>query len=437
MPRHVERTEEHRRNPRSARPEIPSLAPRRDFPALGAPSKGSLAYLDSACLSLVPEVVLEAQREYYRDFPGCAGRSVHRWSEELSRRYERARETFARFLDASPDAALVNVRNTTEALNGVATGIDLPRGSSVLLTDREHNSNLLPWQREAERRGWRLRFLPLPDDRTFDEEAYLSELEKGIALVAFFHASNLDGRVLPARAIVEAAHDHGAQVLLDGSQAAPHEPVSLRRLGVDYYALSFHKMLGPTGTGLLALSPERAGTLPPWFVGGETVSTSSYEGHDLLPPPQRFEAGLQNYAGVLGAEAGVRYLERLGMVGSAAHLARLQERLASSLAGVDGLRVLGPREPRERGAIFAFDLEGVDPADVALFLDEGYGVLVRSGMNCVHSWYRARGLTGNVRASFHVYTDSSDLERLVAGLVELRARVPRAGAATPPGREPG
>ena len=409
------------------------LAPRRDFPALQArPGHRPPAYLDSACMSLVPRAVLEAQEEYYRDYPGCAGRSVHRWAEEVQRRYEEAREAFARFFQAPGPRHLVNVRNSTEGLNAVAQGLSLRKGARVLLTDQEHNSHLVVWQRLRETRGIRLDILPLPADRPFDMEAYQKALGRRPALVSFFHASNLDGRTLPARALVEEAHDRGARVLLDGSQAAAHQPISLRSIGPDFYVLSFHKMLGPTGTGLFYIGPRDLETFSPWFVGGETVETTEYGSHALRPPPHRFEAGLQNYAGVLGAAAALRYLRQHRFEELPAHLAGLQRHLDRELDGLPGLTRLGPPRPQDRGAIFPFLLSGLSPEDVALFLDQGHDVFVRSGMNCVHSWYRARGLPGNVRASFHLYTGRQEVDRLVRGLRELRRRVP----APPAGRGP-
>lgn len=402
-----------------------SLAPRSDFPALQPrPGGGPVpAYLDSACMSLVPTPVLEAVNAYYTEHPGCAGRSVHRWAEEVSRLYEEAREVFARFLRAPDPQHLVHVRNTTEGINLVARGLGLRQGDRVLVSDQEHNSNLVVWQALAHERGIRLEVLKLPDDRTFDAEAFEGALARGVRLVSLFHSSNLDGRTLPAKEIVERAHDRGARVLLDGSQAAPHEPLDLAGWGVDFYALSFHKMLGPTGTGLLYGAPGELEQLEPLLRGGETVSWSDYDRHELLPPPHRFEAGLQNYAGVLGARAAVDYLSKLGMDRIGPHHQRLQRLAVQGLREVPGLRFLGPPDPSERGSIVAFVMAGVDPHDVALFLDEGHGVLVRSGMNCVHAWYRARGLTGNARASFYVYTDETDVERLVAGVRELREHV--------------
>lgn len=403
---------------------IPSLAPREDFPALRPRPGRDLRYLDSACMSLAPQSVVAAMEEYYSEYPGCAGRSVHRWAEEVTRRYEEAREEFAKFLGAPDPAHLVHTRNTTEGINLVARGLDLHRGDKVLVSDQEHNSNLVVWQFLAKEKGIRLEVLPLPDDRPFDGDALEAALAKGVRLVSLFHSSNLDGRTLPAKEIVERSHARGAEVLLDGSQAAPHEPVDLRKLEVDYYALSFHKMLGPSGTGLLYGAPGKLEQLAPLLRGGETVAWSDYTGHELLPPPHRFEAGLQNYAGVLGARAAVDYLRKVRMERIAPHHAHLLRAVDKELEGTPGLRVLGPPRPEDRGSIFAFVLEGIAPHDVALFLDEGHGVLVRSGMNCVHSWYRSRGLDGNARASFYLYSDGEDVRRLCAGVRELRERIP-------------
>ncbi len=398
---------------------------RRQFPALrrraGAPPP---AYLDSACMSLVPRPVLRAMEEYYEDYPGCAGRSLHRFAEEVSHRFEAAREAFARFLGASDPSGVVFLRNATEAINLVGQGIDWSPGDRVLLTDQEHNSNLVLWQRLRAERGVKIEILPLSDDGSFDPEALETRLATGVRLVSVFHTSNLDGRSLPVREIIERAHDRKSEVLLDGCQAAPHGRVDLGRLGADYYAISAHKMLGPTGTGVLAARSEALGRLRPLVVGGETVEWTTLEEHALRPPPHRFEAGLQNYAGVLGAHAAIEFLEHVGVDEVAAHDRTLNERVTRALAGTPRVRVLGPADPAARPSIFAFHLEGIDPHDGALFLDAGHGVLVRSGMHCVHSWYRAHGLPGTLRASFYLYNSASDVDRLVAGVQELLERLP-------------
>jgi len=402
---------------------------RARFPALRTPD-GSRppAYLDSACLSLTPDAVLEAMEEYYTRYPGCAGRSVHRYSEEVGRRYEEARDAFAQFFGRADRSGVVFLRNATEAINLVAQGIRWKRGDRVLVSDREHNSNLVVWQRLARERGVRLETFPLPDDRTFDAEAFETTLARGVRLVSTFHTSNLDGRTLPIGEIVERAHDRGAEVLVDGCQAAPHRRVDLPRLGADAYAVSAHKMLGPTGVGVLLARPEFLAALRPLVVGGETVEWTTLDRHALRPPPHRFEAGLQNYAGVLGAHAGLRFLERVGLGEVEAQQLALNREVGRALSDEPRLRLLGPPAPEERPSIFAFSLDGVDPHDAALYLDEGHGVLVRSGQHCVHSFYAARGLSGNVRASFYLYNDRADARALARGVRELLDLVPARGA---------
>lgn len=404
---------------------IDEVALRAQFPALDPrPGRTVPHYLDSACMSLVPTPVLKAMGEYYTEFPGCAGRSLHRFATEVSHRFEAAREGFARHLHADGPGSVVFVRNATEAINVVGHGISWKKGDGVLVSDQEHNSNLVLWQRLRDERGVRLEILFLPDDGSFDGDALDDALAKGIRLVSLFHTSNLDGRSLPVREIVERAHARGAEVLIDGCQAAPHLALDLQRLGVDYYALSAHKMLGPTGTGVLAGTPAALGALRPLLLGGETVEWSTLEAHALRPPPFRFEAGLQNYAGVIGAHAGIRFLAETGLEAIAEHDRSLNEWVTRELAGEPRITVLGPADPRQRPTIFAFAVRGVDPSDVALFLDEGYDVMVRSGRHCVHSWYERRQLPGNARASFYMYNNQDDARALVAGVRELMERVP-------------
>jgi cysteine desulfurase/selenocysteine lyase len=419
---------------------------RSQFPALAARAdRAPPIYLDSACMSLVPRPVLDAMEEYYRDFPGCAGRSLHRFAEEVNRRFEGSRSACARFLGRSDPRGVVFVRNATEAINLVAQGIAWQRGDRVLLSDREHNSNLVVWQRLAAERGIRIEIVAVPDEGPFDVDAIVPALERGVRLVSLFHTSNLDGRTLPIRAITERAHDAGAEVLFDGCQAAPHERVDLDRIGVDYYALSGHKMLGPTGTGVLAAAFEPLSQLRPLVLGGETVERTTLTSHELRPPPHRFEAGLQNYAGALGLHAALDFLSRVGLDEIRAQQLTLNRRVTEALADERRVRTIGPAEPAERPSIFAFALEGIDCHDAALFLDEGHGVMVRSGMNCVHSWYDRHGLAGTVRASFYLYNDPRDADGLVDGLRELLARIPgdtlsgtSAGtAASPPRRASG
>ncbi len=398
------------------RGEFPALRETRDHPAP--------VYLDSACMSLVPTQVLEAMEAYYRDYPGCAGRSLHRFAEEVERRYEESRAAFARFLGCSDARGIVFLRNATEAINLVGQGLSWAPGDRVVISDREHNSNLIVWQRLARERGIRIEVLSLGPEGVFDGDRLETLLERGVRLVSLFHTSNLDGTSLPVREIVERAHDHHAKVLIDGCQAAPHERVDLSRLEVDFYAISAHKMLGPTGTGVLASTPEALADLRPLSVGGETVEWSTLEDHELRPPPHRFEAGLQNYAGAIGAHAALDFLTHIGFDRIREQQLRVNNEITSGLEGERRVHLLGPRDPARRPSIYAFTLDGVDPNDAALFLDEGYRVMVRSGMHCVHSFYAQRGLSGNVRASFYFYNDRRDAETFLRAVRELLERVP-------------
>lgn len=397
---------------------------RHDFPALRTRPDGAPVYLDSACMSLVPRPVLEAMNAYYSEYPGCAGRSLHRFAQEVGQRYDAARETFARFLGRADARGIVFLRNATEAINLVAQGLPWKPGDVVVISDQEHNSNLVVWQRLVAERGIRIEVLPLSDDGSFDGDELDRRLRGNVRLVSLFHTSNVDGRTLPAREIVERAHARGALVLFDGCQAAPHRRVDADRLGADFYAVSAHKMLGPTGTGVLAAAVEPLAALRPLLVGGETVEWTTLSGHALRGPPHRFEAGLQNYAGVIGAAAGLDYLSRLGLEEVETQQRSVNEAVTRALRDAKRVRLLGPSDAAERPSVFAFTLEGIDPNDAAVFLDEGHRVMVRSGRHCAHSFYERRGIPGNVRASFYLYNHREDGAAFVRGIEELLARIP-------------
>ena len=398
---------------------------RSDFPALDPNRRGGPpVYLDSACMTLVPRPVLEAMARHYAEAPGCAGRSVHRLSEEVGRRTEASRAAFGRWFGLDDAAGVVFLRNATEAINLVAQGLPWKRGDRVLISDREHNSNLVVWQRLVAERGLRLDVLPLSDDGSFDPDRLEAALARKVRLVSLFHTSNLDGRTLPVREITERAHARGALVLFDGCQAAPHLRTDLGRAQVDFYAVSAHKFLGPTGVGALLGRLGPLGELRPLVFGGEAVEETSLAGHVLRAPPYRFEAGLQDYAGIVGAHAALDYLERAGIERVEDRQRELNRYVTRELSGEPRVTVLGPASADLRSGVFAFSLEGIDPHDAAVFLDEGHRVMVRSGRHCVHSFYEARGLVGNVRASFYLYNHRADAAALVAGIRELLERVP-------------
>ncbi len=392
---------------------------RRDFPILARPDPP--VYLDSACMSLKPQSVIDATVRYYEDTPFCAGRSVYDGARSVERAVEDARAALAHLLGADP-AGVVWTKNATEAVNLVAAAFPFRPGDVVLAGDREHNSNLVPWLAQRAR-GVRVDVLPSRDDGAFDLDALVKRLGAGdVRLVAIGHASNLDGAVAPAREIVAAAHAAGARVLLDGAQAAPHHPVDLAAIGCDYYAVSLHKMLGPTGVGALLARREALDALGPFLVGGETVASSTYDGFELLEPPARFEAGLQNYAGLAAVPAAVRYLADAGPAVIEAHERALTERLDAALADVPGVRLLGP-PAGSRGGITSFTTDFLDPHELAILLDDKHRILVRSGDHCAHSWFNARGLAGSVRASLYLYSSREEVDALADAVRALSRRL--------------
>lgn len=278
---------------------------RNDFPTM---RKGAGVYLDSACQTLRPDSVIQAVTEYYTEYPACGGRSVHRMSNEVTLRTDEAREAFCSLMNGQDPSRFVFTRNTTEGINTVAYGLGLKKGDAVVTTDSEHNSNYVPWLRLRDSVGITMRRSVSGDEGVFDIESFKKAMGKDVKLVSVCHVSNITGAEVPLKDICEIAHDHGAMVMADGAQAAPHIPVDLKGLGVDFYAFSLHKMLGPSGMGVLYGAPGALEKVTPLMCGGGTVGLVTYDSHTQAPVPDRFEAGLQDYAGIFGAKAAADYL---------------------------------------------------------------------------------------------------------------------------------
>lgn len=384
---------------------------RKDFP-LYQQEKPPI-YLDSACQSLRPRQVIEAMNEYYYDFPACGGRSVHRLATEVSIRLDQSREDIASFVGAKDPECVIFTKSATESMNTVAKGLHLKKGDRVVTTDMEHNSNHVPWVLLAKEKGIRRGYVPFSELEQGNLEPLKRELEKGVKLLSVVHTNNVDGSTIPLKEVVELAHDHGALIMADGCQYAPHNPMDLSDLDVDFYAWSMHKMLGPSGTGILYGKRELLEDIDPLVTGGGGVAITTYDYVRILPIPERFEAGLQNYAGIIGSGAAVRYLREIGMVEIAEHEHRLNTIATEGLDGVKNLSMLGPADPRRKGGIFSFNLKGMLPHDVAMILDEIAAVLIRSGMHCVHPYFSSHGLEGCARASFYLYNTEDDVLKLI------------------------
>ncbi len=384
---------------------------RQDFPLLQDKEEGEAPiYFDNACMTLKPEPVIQALVDYYRNYPGCGGRSIHKIAAQVSAKYDESRELMAAFLGASIPEEVSFTRNTTEAINIISHGFEFNKGDIVLTTDREHNSNLVPWHVATRKKGIVHKVVPSNQDNSFNMENFKEAISRKVKLVSMVHTSNLDGYTIPAKDIIEVAHDYGARVLLDGAQSAAHSKLDLRKLDVDFFACSIHKMMGPTGMGILYGKEHLMENVEPLITGGDTVSSSYYDHSYFLNPPEKFEGGLQNYAGVAATGAAVKYIQSLGIENIHEHELMLNRYLAEAMCGHENVKILGPEDPALRGGISSFVVDGIDAHDIALVMDEVGNVMMRSGMHCVHSWFHVHGLKGSARVSFYAYNTKSEID---------------------------
>lgn len=392
---------------------------RHDFPALSKQWNGKYPiYFDNACMTLKPGQVINAMDEYYNEYPVCGGRSIHKMAKKVDEKITEAREKFRKFLRASHPEEIIFTRNTTEGLNLVANSLDFNKEDIVMTTDREHNSNLIPWQVMAHKKEIKHIVVHSNQDNTFNLQAFdeLMKISKNVKLVSMVHTANLDGYTIPAKEIIKIAHDHNAIVMLDGAQSAPHKPVDVESLDVDFFALSVHKMAGPTGMGVLYGKQHLLEELAPFIVGGDTVSDSTYEGAKFLLPPEKFEAGLQNYAGIIGSGAAVDYISGIGLSNIEKHEKRINSIITKEIKNMPGLKIIGPDDPDLRGGIISFTVDlprGGDAHDIALILDETENIEVRSGAFCVHSWFNYRKCDAAVRASLYLYNTEEEAKIFV------------------------
>ncbi|MDQ1371761.1 MAG: cysteine desulfurase / selenocysteine lyase [Candidatus Thermoplasmatota archaeon] len=395
---------------------------RRDFPVLGKEIGGKPPiYFDNACQTLRPRQVIEAVSEYYESFPACAGRSVHKLATEVSLRCDDVRAKAASFFGAEDPSEMAFVKNTTEGLNTVIMGLPWKMGDEIVTTDYEHNSVHVPVLRARDTYSLKHRVVRSSEDLTFDLSAFEETMSKKVKLVAMCLTSNVTGCTLPAKEIVDIAHSYGAKVLLDAAQAAPSMKIDVSRLGVDFMAASAHKMLGPSGVGLFYALSGSVGDIPPIMCGGHGVVDTTYDSYNLLPPPERFETGLQNYSGIIGTGAALEYLSSVGLDAVRAHEVALNSRITRALRGVDGVSLIGPSDPNLRGGIFSFNVRGLSPHDVAMILDNSKNIMMRSGMHCCHPLFHALKLQGCARASAYLYNTPEEADvfsESVKGLAE-------------------
>lgn len=396
---------------------------REDFPILSRTVRDGkpLIYLDSGATSQRPRQVLDAEYQFLTTSNAAVHRGAHQLAEEATDAYEDAREALAGFVGADTDE-LVFTKNATEALNLVAfvlgddrfEGHQVGEGDEIVISELEHHANLVPWQELARRTGATLKWFGLTEDGRIDLDSL--ELSSRTKVVALTHQSNVTGAVLDVARVVDMARDVGALTVLDACQSVPHMPVDFHALGVDYAAFSGHKMLGPSGVGVLYGRRDLLAQMPPFLTGGSMIETVTMEGSTFAAPPQRFEAGVPMTSQAVGLGAAVRYLERIGMDAVASHEAELTARALEKVSAIDGVRIVGPTDTTDRGGAVSFVVDGVHAHDVSQVLDDR-GVAVRVGHHCAWPLHRAFGINSTVRASFAVYNTLDEADALAEAVV--------------------
>ena len=400
---------------------------REDFPLLERKINGKpIVYLDSAATSLKPRAVVEAMRKYYEEYTANIHRGVYRLSEEATAAYEGAREKVAKFIGAKTNE-MVFVGNATEAINLVAYSWgeeNIKEGDEIVLTVMEHHANLVPWQQLAIRKGARLKYVQLLENGLLDMDNFRQLLSERTRLVAVTQVSNVLGTVNPVKELINKFRVSGFEfrVLVDGAQAAGHMKVDVKELGCDWYVWSGHKMLGPTGIGVLWGREELLNEMRPWQFGGEMIMEVDWERSSFKETPYKFEAGTPAIAEAIGLGAAVDYLESLGMEKIREHEMGLVGYGLRALKSIKGLRAYGSEKVSDRGGVIAFSIEGIHPHDLAQVLDED-NVYIRAGHHCAMPLHKYLGLAATARVSFYVYNTTGEIELLVEGIEKAKRKL--------------
>jgi cysteine desulfurase/selenocysteine lyase len=394
---------------------------RQDFPILERVVNGHrLTYLDSAASSQKPSVVIEAIQRYYEHSHSNVHRSIHTLGEEATGLYEAARDSVRSFVGARTREEIVFTRGTTEGINLVAQAIGrtLGKGDEIVVTEMEHHSNLIPWQMVCRDRGTVLKAVPVSQGSYLDMDAFERLLSSRTRVVAFTHVSNVLGTINPVADIARKARAAGAAVVVDGAQAAPHLPLDLSALDADFYVFSGHKMLGPTGIGVLYGRKEVLERLEPAWGGGEMIKEVWIDHAQWNDLPWRFEPGTPPVADAVGLHAAIEYLSKLGMERVHAHEQALTAQGLEALARIPGVTIYGPMNAELKAAVVAFNVDGLHPHDGAALLDQR-GIAVRAGHHCAQPLMKRLGIIGTLRASFSVYNTTEDVERLADAVAHL------------------
>lgn len=396
---------------------------RRDFPILDQEVRGhTVVFLDSAASSQKPVQVLDAMDAVYRGTYANVHRGVYAFSDRSTDLYDQARAKIARFINAPAPETAVFVRNATEALNLLAYSYGrsmLQPGDEIIITELEHHANFVPWLVLAKERDLVLKFVPVLPDGTLDWGALDRLLTPRTKLVSFAQVSNVLGTITDPRPIVDRAHQAGAVVIVDGCQAAPHMPVDVQAMDCDFYAFSGHKMLGPTGIGILYGKAHLLEAMPPFLTGGDMISRVGFDGASWNDVPVKFEAGTPAFVEAIGLGAAVDYLSAIGMDAVREHERALVGYALDRMSEVPGATIIGPTNPDIRGGVVTFTLNGIHPHDLGTLLDR-QGIAIRAGHHCAQPLHTRLGLTATARASFYIYSQPSEVDALIEGVYEAK-----------------
>ncbi len=392
---------------------------RKDFPILERKIRGkNLIYLDNAATSQKPRSVIQALTHYYENTNANVHRGIHTLSEEATSQYEEVRKKVAKLVHAPSPESVIFTRNTTESINLVAYAWgrkNIQAGDEILLTGMEHHSNLVPWQILAQEKGAVLKFVSVKEDGTLNLEDLEKNASSKTKLIAVTHVSNAIGTINPIRRFAQVARTFGALLLVDAAQSTPHIPVDMRVLGCDFLVFSAHKMLGPTGVGVLIAHEELLEKMNPFLSGGDMIREVWLEKSTWNELPYKFEAGTPNIADVIAFGAAIDYLQNIGMEKVRAHEQELVSYGLSELSKIRGLKIYGPMDAAQRSGVISFNLGSIHPHDLGTVLDED-GIAVRAGHHCCQPLMRSFGLSGTTRASFYIYNTKEEIDQLVKSL---------------------
>jgi cysteine desulfurase / selenocysteine lyase len=397
---------------------------RKDFPVLyqevrpGVP----LIYLDNAATSQKPFQVIDKMSDYYQRYNANVHRGIHKLSEDATLAYEGARKKVQKFINAGSAREVIYTRGTTESINLVVHTwgrANLGPGDVVISTAMEHHANIVPWQILAQEKGFMLKFIPVTEQGFLDMEAFRAMLDGRVKLVTVMHVSNVLGTINPVKEIIDAAHNVGALALIDGAQSVPHLPIDVQNLGCDFFAFSSHKMLGPTGVGILYGKKEHLEAMPPFMGGGDMIKRVTLDGSQWNDLPWKFEAGTPSIAEAIGMGEAVDYLTAIGMDKIHAHEVAITGYALERLAEVPGVRLLGPSDPTQKGAVAAMVLEDAHAHDIAEILNH-HGIAIRAGHHCAMPLHQRYEVAASARASFYLYNTPDEVDRLVEALYKVK-----------------